>query len=96
MLLVMKDNHDDPMFDPDFSRKKCHSKDTTANSVKRVIMLSVVQKIQENYYNLEQLWKATKLGDLKTCVSCDHKVSNIISGIQVSTNVKHWSSKGSN
>ena len=89
MLLVVKDNPDDPMFDPEFSRKKRCPKDATANSVKRVIMLAVVQNVQENYHNLETLWKATKLGDLKTCVSCDHKVSNIISGIQVCTNVKY-------
>ena len=83
MLLIVKDNPDDPMFDPEFSRNKCNPKDVTGNSVKRVIMLAVVQNVQENYHNLEKLWKACKLGDLKTCVSCDHKVSNIISGIQV-------------
>ena len=87
MLLIMKDNPDDPIFDPDSWRKKRSSRDTSANSVKRVIMLSVVQNVPESYYNLKQLWKASKLGDLKTCVSCDHKVSNIISGIQVCTNI---------
>ena len=86
MLLIMKDNPDDPIFNPDSMRKKGSPRDTSANSVRRVIMLSVVQNVPENYYNLKKLWEATKLGDLKTCVSCDHKVSNIVTGIQVFDN----------
>ena len=83
MLLVMKNDPDDPIFDPQRSRKRHQTKNASANSVKRVQILAVTQKVPENYHNLKVLWEAAQLGDLKTCLSCDHKVSNIASGIQV-------------
>ena len=83
MLLIVKDDPNDPMFDPKFSAKRRQPKDVSANSVKKVQLLAVVPNVQENYHNLKTLWDAVSINDLKTCVSSDHKVSNIISGIQV-------------
>ena len=64
-------------------RKRRKPNDVGGNSVKRVILLSVAQGVQENYRNLKELWDACSINDLKTCLSCDHKVGNISSGIQV-------------
>ena len=89
MLLIMKDDPDDPTFDPKLSKKRRRSKQLNANSVKRVIMLAVAQNVPENYHNLKVLWDAAKLGDLKTCLSCDCKVANITSGIQVKVQFNH-------
>ena len=83
MLLIVKDDPNDPIFDPKISKEKRHRRDFGANSVKKVQLLAVVQGVQENYHNIKTLWDAVKVQDLKTCLSCDHKVSNIISGIQV-------------
>ena len=83
MLLIVKDDPNDPIFDPKLFRRKRHQKNFTANSVKKVQMLAVVQGVPENYHNLKTLFEAAQLRDLKTCYCSDHKVSNIITGIQV-------------
>lgn len=92
MLLIVKDDPTDPMFDPKLSAKRKRPKDVSANSVKKVQLLAVVPKVQENYHNLKTLWDAVSINDMKTCVSSDHKVSNIISGIQVGfkLSLNHW------
>ena len=54
-----------------------------ANSVKKVIILADVIDIPENYNNVRTLWKKIRLDDLKLICACDHKMSNIVCGIQV-------------
>ena len=82
MLLIVKDDPNDPIFDPPNSKKRCRAKGVRANSVKMVHMLAVVHGVPENYHNLKTLCDAVQLTDLKTCLCCDHKLSNIITGIQ--------------
>ena len=55
-----------------------------ANTVKKVIILADVFDIPENYNNVKILWDKIGLNDLKLICACDHKMSNIICGIQVS------------
>ena len=57
-----------------------------ANSVKKVIILADVFDIPENYNNVMTIWNQIGLDDLKLICACDHKMSNIICGIQVSLN----------
>ena len=57
--------------------------DSEANSVKKVILLADVHGIPENYNNVMVLWKDIGLHGLKLICSCDHKMANIICGIQV-------------
>ena len=82
MLLIVKDDPYDPIFDPKLFKKRRHHKVIDANSVKKVQMLAVVHGVPENYHNIKALWDTVQLRDLKTCLSSDHKVSNIVSGIQ--------------
>ena len=57
---------------------------TKANTVKKVIILADVHNIPENYHNVLTLWNQCGLNDLKLICACDHKMANIICGIQVS------------
>ena len=54
-----------------------------ANSVKKVVILADVHDIPENYNNVMILWNQTGLDDLKLICACDHKMANIVCGIQV-------------
>ena len=53
-----------------------------ANSVKKVIILADVLNVPENYNNIMILWNQIGLNNLKLVCACDHKMSNIICGIQ--------------
>ena len=57
--------------------------DKSANSVKKVIILADVPNVPENYNNIMVLWNQVGLNSLKTIIACDHKMANIICGIQV-------------
>ena len=61
--------------------------EVSANSVKKVIILADVFDIPENYNNVMTLWDQIGLDDLKLICACDHKMSNIICGIQVSLDI---------
>ena len=57
-----------------------------ANSVKKVIILADAHNIPENYNNIMLLWNHIGLDKMKIICACDHKMSNIITGIQVRLN----------
>ena len=57
--------------------------ESKANSVKKVIILADVHGIPENYNNVMVLWNKIGLHELKLICACDHKMANIICGIQV-------------
>ena len=67
--------------------------DSEANSVKKVIILADVHGIPENYNNVMVLWNEIELHDLKLICACDHKMANIICGIQVNKHVLNLSSE---
>ena len=54
-----------------------------ANSVRKVIILADVFGIPESYNNVRVLWNKIGLNALKMICACDHKMANIICGIQV-------------
>lgn len=54
-----------------------------ANSVKKVVILADVHNVPENYNNIKTLWYQIGLQKIKLICSCDHKMANIICGIQV-------------
>ena len=58
--------------------------DALANSVKKVIILADVHEIPENYNNIMLIWNHIGLHNLRMVCACDHKMANIICGIQVS------------
>ena len=60
----------------------------SANTVKKVIILADVPNVPENYHNILELWREIGLHNLKFITACDHKMANIICGIQV--NLQHW------
>ena len=74
-LLVVKKPTSDSDENPD---------DTSANSVKKVIILADVHDIPENYNNVMTLWNKIGLNYLKMITAVDHKMANIVCGIQVS------------
>ena len=74
--MVKKPNNDSMEDDIDESQ---------ANSVKKVIILADVQNIPENYHNIMTLWKQIGLDQLKLVCACDHKMANLICGIQVNS-----------
>ena len=57
-----------------------------ANSVKKVIILADVIGIPENYNNVMTLWNQIGVDNMKLICACDHKMSNLICGIQVCLN----------
>ena len=58
-----------------------------ANSVKKVIILADAIGVPETYNNVRILWEKIGLKALKFICACDHKMSNIITGIQVNRNM---------
>ena len=54
-----------------------------ANSVKKVIILADAPNVPENYHNVMILWNQIGVDKMKLICACDHKMANLICGIQV-------------
>ena len=57
--------------------------ESQANSVKKVIILADVHNVPENYFNVMTLWDQVGVDNMKLICACDHKMANLICGIQV-------------
>jgi hypothetical protein len=84
-LLIMEKDPEDISVDPESPIKKGgKQRKQLSNSVKDVLILALAPDVPENYDNLQVLWQQTKLNDIKMSLSCDHKVANLVLGIQES------------
>jgi hypothetical protein len=80
----MEKDSEDISVDPESPIKKGQQRKHLSNSVKDVLILALVPDVPENYQNLKVLWQQTKLNEVKMTLSCDHKVANLVLGIQES------------
>ena len=61
---------------------RAEQKKIKPNSVKNLLLLSIINDIPENYENLSIMWKKLQLNSLKMHNANDLKLSNLILGIQ--------------
>lgn len=58
------------------------SEDSKDTGVKKVILLCIAPKVQENYKNVSMLWSALNIDDLDYTIATDLKLANILTGLQ--------------
>jgi hypothetical protein len=81
-LLIMEKDAEDITVDPESPIKRNQGKRPLRNSVKDVLILANAPDVPENYENLKVLWEQVKLNEIKMTLSVDHKVANLVLGIQ--------------